>query len=598
MPIVRTPKNGGRAANGSGRSQFVNPVRRARLIYGLLLAVCAVFVVRLFYLQVIRHDYYSKAAQEYQLKEYQIPAERGVILAQNGSGTTPLVLNEVKYTLFADPVYIKDAGKTAAELAKLSNGDAGKYAELLKTKDTRYVVLAKKLDKGQAEAIGKLNILGVGTREASYRTYPQGQLAAQLLGFVNEDGDGQYGLEQFMDARLAGRPGELRAITDARGVPLVSSPDNVVIGPEKGETVTLTIDIGMQRQAEDLLKAGLERAQSASGSVIIMDPNSGAVKAMANYPTYDPAKVSEVSNLADLSNAAVNSPLEPGSIMKSLTAAAAIDQGVVAPDTAFYDPGYVMVGDRKITNVRSTTGTQTVESTLVNSLNTGAVWLLKQIGRGDINERARMTWHDYMSKRYFLGQPTGIEQAGEAEGYVPAPEDNDQGINVTYANTAFGQALSATPLQMSAAFSSIVNGGTYYQPALVHSERGSDGKEHVRQPVVKKDNVISSSASSQVVTLLERVVRQNIASATRAGYRVGGKTGTAEFTNPADGTYYKDRFNGTYMGFVGGDRPEYVIVVRVNEPKIAGFAGSAAAAPIFRDMTNMLLDNFGVTPKS
>ncbi|MFZ1324195.1 MAG: penicillin-binding transpeptidase domain-containing protein, partial [Candidatus Saccharimonadales bacterium] len=153
-------------------------------------------------------------------------------------------------------------------------------------------------------------------------------------------------------------------------------------------------------------------------------------------------------------------------------------------------------------------------------------------------------------------------------------------------------------LQMSAAFSSIVNGGTYYQPALVHSERGSDGKEHVRQPVVKKDNVISSSASSQVVTLLERVVRQNIASATRAGYRVGGKTGTAEFTNPADGTYYKDRFNGTYMGFVGGDRPEYVIVVRVNEPKIAGFAGSAAAAPIFRDMTNMLLDNFGVTPKS
>ncbi len=598
MPIVQ-PKTVASRGNSSrvDTTHLTSPSKRAQIIYGLLLLVCAVFIVRLFYLQVIRHDYYSSAASDYQLKGYQIPAERGIIYAQNGSEKTALVLNEIKYTLFADPIYIKDANKSAIDLAKITNGDANNYLELLKTPETRYVVLAKKLSTEQHKEVMKLDILGVGTREETYRTYPQGQLASQLLGFVNEEGEGQYGIEQSLQNSIAGQPGELKAITDAKGVPLVTNPDNVLVEPKKGEAVTLTIDIGMQRQAEELLKAGLERSESKSGSVVIIDPNSGSIKAMANYPTYDPSKIADVTNIADLSNPVVTSPLEVGSVMKALTAGAAIDQEVVSSGTAFYDAGFVMVGDRKITNVRSSVGTQTVESTLVNSLNTGAVWLLKQIGRGEINERARLTWHDYMTKRYFLGEPTGVEQAGEAGGFIPKPEDNDQGINVTYANTAFGQGLTATPLQMAAAFSSIVNGGTYYQPTLIHSTKNIDGTEEIKQPVVKKENVISSSASNEMITLLERVVRQNIASATREGYRIGGKTGTAEFTNPDNGEYYKDRFNGTYMGFVGGDKPEYVIFVRVNEPKIPGFAGSAAAAPLFRDLSNMLLDNFGVTPK-
>lgn len=566
-------------------------------MYGLLLLLSAVFIIRLFYLQVIRHDYYAKAAMDIQLKEYQIPAERGIILAHNGSSVTPLVLNETKYTLFADPVYVTEPEKQAVEIAKVINGDAGKIAEQLKTEDTRYVILGKKLSREQAEAIEKLDIKGIGTREQSVRTYPQGNLAAQLLGFVNDDGEGQYGLEEAVNERLSGRPGELKAITDSRGVPLVSNPDNVVIEPEAGEAVTLTIDLGIQRQLEDLLKAGLERARSPSGSAIIMDPNSGAIRAMANYPTYDPANISNVTNLEDLANAAVNSPLEVGSIMKSLTAAAAINEGVVAPDTAYYNAGFVKVGDHTITDVRNHSGTQTVESTLVNSLNTGAVWLLQQIGRGELNERARLTWHDYMTKHYYLGQTTGIEQAGEAAGYVPTPEENGMGINVTYANTAFGQALTATPLQMAAAFSSIINGGTHYQPRLIDSVIGGDGEERRIAPVIKHNDVISDSASSSMVGLLERVVRQNIPGLTRAGYRIGGKTGTAEIADLEHGVYFKDRFNGTYIGFVGGDRPEYVIIIRVNEPKIPGYAGSAAAQPIFKDIVNMLLDNFGVTPE-
>ncbi|MBA2279021.1 penicillin-binding protein 2 [Candidatus Saccharibacteria bacterium] len=595
MPIVkRTPQS------LSGPSITVSSAKRARIIYGLLLLVSSVFIIRLFYLQVIRHDYYRQAALDYQLKEYQIPAERGVILAHNGSQTTPLVLNETKYTLFADPIYVKEPEKHAVELAAIIQGDAGALVSQLKTPDTRYVVLAKKLSREQHEKINELDIAGIGTREESYRTYPQGSLAAQILGFVNDDGNGQYGIEQALDERLQGVPGELKAITDARGVPLVSNPDNIVTEAQTGEGVTLTIDLGMQRQVEDLLKAGLDRAKSSSGSALIINPNDGAVKAMANYPSYDPANIQNVINLADFSNTAVSSPLEVGSIMKTLTAAAAFDQEVVAPSTSFYDEGFVLIGDRKITNVRYNPGTQTVESVLVNSLNTGAVWLLKQIGRGDINERARLTWYDYMTKHYFLGTTTGIEQAGEAEGYIPSPEDTGYGINVTYANTAFGQALTATPLQMAAAFSAIINGGVYYQPRLVDSYKNADGEENMQAPIIKKRDVVSRQASDNMVGLLQRVVAQNIPAATRAGYSVGGKTGTAEIARPSveGGGYYSDRFNGTYIGFVGGDRPEYVIIIRVNEPGIPGFAGSAAAAPIFRDVSNMLLDNFGVTPKS
>lgn len=596
MPIV-TPKR----PIGSGPAVLrVDGGKRIRILYGVLLFVCAVFIIRAFYLQVIRHDYYSKAALNYQLKEYLVPAERGIILAQNGSSVTPLVLNETKYTLFADPVYVEDVDKAAMEIAKIVGGDADKYAELLRTPDTRYVVLAKKLSKEQHEAINKLEILGIGTREHSYRTYPQGRLAAQALGFVNEDGEGQYGIEQFMDEVLAGKPGELRAITDAKGVPLVSNPDNIVIEPEPGQAVTLTLDIGMQQQIEEILKKGLERAKSDSGSILVLDPNTGRVKAMANYPSYDPENIAATENMADFANAVVSRPLEVGSIMKTLTTAAALNQGVVAPQTAFYDKGYVEVGDRKITDTHNSEGTQTVESLLVESLNTGAVWLLEQIGRGSLNERARLTWHSYMTEHYFLGKQTGIEQAGEAAGYIPDPEDDGQGINVTYANTSFGQAMTATPLQMGAAFSAIINGGTYYKPTIVSSVRDNGGKDNIVAPQVLKGDVVSEQVSRDMIWLLEKVARQNIPSALRNGYSVGGKTGTAEIARPAEegGGYYTDRFNGTYAGFVGGDRPEYVIIVVVNEPRIPGYAGSQAAAPIFSDVVNMLVDNFGVTPKS
>lgn len=596
MPAVNF-RNYGSNSPAPKHTRVADSLQRVHVIYYILLAVCALFVIRLFYLQVIRHDFYRKAALNYQLKEYQIPAERGAILAHNGSSISPLVLNETKYTLFADPVYIEDHEKAAAQIAEATGQNVSEIVELLKTPDTRYVVLAKKLDKQIAEKIEKLEILGIGTREQSYRTYPQGSLASQVLGFVNDEGLGQYGLEQYLDKSLSGAAGELRAITDSRGVPLVSNPDNIISEPQPGEDITLTIDIGMQSRVEDLLKAGLERSKSEEGSVVVMDANTGAIKAMANYPTYDPSKINEVKDISALANAAVSSPLEIGSVMKSLTTAAGLEEDVITPNTSFYNEGFVVLGDHKITDVHSSQGTQTIETTLVESLNTGAVWILKQIGRGSIGERARLTWYDYMTKHYFFGQVTGIEQAGEAAGYVPSPEDNGEAINLTYANTAFGQAMTATPVQVAAAFSSIVNGGKYYQPRLVDSIE-KDGTEQVVQPIVRKDDVISEQTSKEMRDLLETVLMGNIPSASRKGYQVGGKTGTAELINPENGKYYTDRWNGTYTGFVGGDKAEYVIVTLVRVPKIPGYAGFTAAAPLFRDVSNMLLDNFGVTPKS
>jgi cell division protein FtsI/penicillin-binding protein 2 len=317
---------------------------------------------------------------------------------------------------------------------------------------------------------------------------------------------------------------------------------------------------------------------------------------MANFPTYNPAEIQKVEDLSAVSNAAVSSPLEVGSIMKTLTASTALNTHSIDQSTSYFDPGFVTIGDRRITNVENYSGQHTVKSVLVNSLNTGAVWMLKSMGGGEVNEKARNTWHEYMAERFMLGNKTGIEQVGEVDGYIPDPNEGDS-LEVTYANTAFGQGMTATPLQMAAAFCSVVNGGTYYRPRLIESIHKSSGETIEVPPEAVKKDVISADTSAQMVGMLQQVIGTNLPSAVRGGYKIGGKTGTAQIARP-EGGYYVDKFNGMYLGFLGGDKPEYVIVVRVNEPGIAGFAGSAAAAPIFRDLSNMLIDNFGVTPVS
>ncbi len=563
--------------------------------HGSLILIFTIFISRLFYLQVIKHDFYQKVALSGQLKQYDIPAERGIIRAHDGSNIVPIVLNEKRFNVIADPKLIKDTQKTADILAPAIDKKIEDVKEQL-SHNTRYEILAKKLTKDQIEKVNNLDLIGVFADEIPVRTYPQGTLASQLLGFVDDSLVGKYGIEQYLNKTLSGTPGRLKAITDQKGVPLLAVGDNISIDPIEGEDVVLTVDIGMQRQLEDILKSGLEYAKSESGSALIMEVNSGAVKAMANYPTYDPTDFSKVEDSRVFTNAAVSSPLEVGSVMKPLTTAAALQLGVVNKNTTYYDPSRFKVDDVTITNIEEDggAGTRSIADILQLSLNTGATWLLMQMGGGTINEQARVSWHNFMVNKYGFGSLTGIQQGYETGGTIPDPNVGF-GLNIQFANTAFGQGMTATPLQMGAALASVINGGTYYKPSLVDKTISKDGKVNIVAPQIVRSNVVSKSVSQEMQELMQYVVSKNNLSAVRSGYSVGGKTGTAEIPKK-EGGYYNDRFNGTYIGFVGGKTPEYVIVVRVNEPKIAGYAGAQAAAPIFSKLSNMLIDNFNISP--
>lgn len=575
-------------------------VRRIRIWYGCLIAVMVIFGLRLFYVQIIKFDHYKNAALSDQLRVQEIPASRGTIAAHDGSRTLPIVLNERLYILYADPTFIKKPDEAATKVAAIIGGNADTYAAQMRTKDTRYVVLAKKVSAAQKDKLLKLKYPGLGAIAQDYRAYPQGTLAAQVLGFVNNDGVGTYGIEQALNKELSGTPGQLKAITDAAGVPLAASKDNTEVSPVDGKTVVLTIDLAIQLQLENILQQGVKNAKASGGSAVIMDPKTGAIKAMANFPTYDPAQYFKVSDAKVFQNDAVAKPIEVGSIMKTLTLASALDQGIVSPSTTYYDPAHFEVDAFKITNIEEDggAGTRSMADFLNLSLNTGATWLLMQMGGGDINSKARNAWYGYLYTHYRFGQATGIEQGYEATGYVPGPKDNGAGINLTYANTSFGQALTATPIQMGAALSAVLNGGTYYQPRLVDAYESADGTTDTVKPKVLAKNVVSPTVSKEMVPLMQYVVDNHtfVPKFDQNTYSVGGKTGTAQIAKPGGG-YYDDKFNGTYMGFVGGDSPQYVIVVFVDNPTIGGYAGTAAAQPIFGKLAHMLIDNSYVTPK-
>ncbi|MDL2363381.1 MAG: penicillin-binding protein 2 [Patescibacteria group bacterium] len=575
-------------------------VKRVRLWYGLLLVVVAIFGVRLFYVQIIRYDHYKVAALSDQLKQYEIPASRGNIQAHNGASTLPIVLNQQLFTLYGDPVYIKKPQEVADKIVPIIGGNAAQYLKQLKQKDTRYVILGKKLTNEQQKKIAALKVPGLGTQAQNYRTYPQNSLAAQVLGFVNDEGAGKYGIEQALNAELKGKPGLLKAITDVNGVPLAASKDNIQQAPVEGKDVLLTLDLAMQQQTESVLADAVKSTRASGASAVILDPRDGSIKAMANVPTYDPSKYFNVEDGKLFGNAAVSEPIEIGSIMKPLTTAAAIDQGVIAPSTSYYDPASWLVDGFRITNIEEDggAGTRNIADVLNLSLNTGATWELMQMGSGKINAKAREAWHSYMVDHYYFGRTTGVEQGFEAEGYVPPPADNDAGINLTYANTTFGQAMTATPVQVAAAYASMVNGGTMYKPHILEGTIDGAGKKIVNKPKVLKQGVVSPKTSAAMLPLMQNVVAKHHFNPDfdYTAYTVGGKTGTAQIAKPGGG-YYADKFNGTYAGFVGGDEAQYVIVVFVDKPTNGGYAGTAAAQPVFGKLAHMLINDSYVMPK-
>lgn len=574
--------------------------RASRLTIGLFL-VLAIFLVRLFYIQVINHEEFLAKANQMQISKRTINPERGQLYAKDQNGEiVPLVLNQTVYTVFADPTQVKDVKKVEKLVTDVA-GDQMIEANFDKLTSTtlQYVVLARQITHSQAEKIQEADLAGVGLQSSSRRVYTEGKLANQVLGFVNADGEGQYGLEQYLNTELTGEAGLLQSVTDVRRIPLTIGVHDVSIPAKDGTDYVLTIDRSVQAQAESILQEGLNNVNSDSGSIIVMDPNNGHIVAMANYPDFDPSNYTKVTDAAAFQNHAVSYAFEPGSVMKAMTTSMSLDLGTINPDTTFTDPNCMQIDDAKICNAEGdekfTGRTFTMTKVLQYSLNTGVMWQLQQIGGGDITKAARQTMYEYFHDRYRFGQKTGVEQPGEVGGTIFSP-DNVQGNKVRYANMTFGQGVSVTMVQMAAAFSATVNGGTYYQPTLIDGTLDQDGKETANQSKVVSDNVISDSASSNIRKMMFEARRGSWPTAD-GGYYVGSKTGTAQIYDDATKTYSKDRTTGTTIGF-GADKDgnaQYVIMVRIEYSGKQGFAGSVAANPVFTKMSNWLAQYEGIT---
>ncbi len=576
---------------------------RSRILMWLMIAVGCIFVARLFYLQVVRYDYYNNEALKEHTSKFTLPAQRGLIYAKDGGDAiAPLVLNEASYTVYADPRYVSDVPKTTDTLRQIAGGDVVDNVEdKLKDKSLQYIVLAKQISQKQADLLTKAALPGVGMQEQDRRVYPEGALAAQTLGYVNNDGQGQYGIEQFLDGDLAGKPGLLKAVTDVHGIPLSVGNNSVQDPAQNGKNIVLTVDRNIQSYVEQALKKGLDKVNAHHGSVVVMDPKTGAVMAMANLPTFDPAHYSQNTDYSAFQNGVVTDPYEAGSVVKTFTMAAGLDAGAVKDSTTYNDTGSVNVDGAVIKNVlQNVNGTRNMMEVFEYSLNTGVVFVLNQLGGGNLNAQARGKLFDYFTNHFMFNKLTGIEQAGESAGQV-VPPNVAEGNNVRYANMTFGQGMDNTMIQLASGFSAMINGGTYYKPHLVDGYVSDDGTEasKVASRIVKSD-VISASASRMLSDMMHQARALSLPGQDKPGYFIAGKTGTAQVIDPKTGAYSNKNAIGSYLGFGGNSAsdPRYVIMVRVTDAQVgdAVYAGGQAAAPIFADVSNWLLDYLKVQP--
>lgn len=574
-------------------------MRMAVIVIGLIL------VGRLFHLQIIRHGHYERIAAAEHQRKFTIPASRGVLYFRDGDAVVPAVLNANVYTLYADPHEVKDSDALAGLLSAKLQMNKSELKPLLETENSRYVVLAKRLTKQQVDVLfeERSKLAGVNVTPVPQRVYPEGVLGSQSLGFVNDEGEGQYGVEYALNGRLEGKPGTLSAVTDVRGVPLsLDDTTNIAEAPKDGDNIVLTIDRNIQSKAEEILAEGLKNSNATKGSVVVMDPNTGAIKAMANMPTYDPARYYEVGDDAyeRFQNRVVSSPYEAGSVIKILTMAIGLNEGVVASESRFENRGFVQVDDARITNVeQGVNGSSSMTDVLKYSLNTGVVHILSQLGGGSINGQARDRLYQYYADRFGFGSLTGVEQAGEGQGSIYGPR-TEQGNNVRYSNMSFGQGMNVTMVQTAAAFSSVLNGGKYYQPHIVEGALNADNEVDSKPPEPVRKDVVSEQTSAAIREMTRAALNESpaVSHLIRPGYRVGGKTGTSQTIDPTTGRYIDSNTIGSYLGYGGDEKPRYVIMVRVDDAKLGAgmFTGSAAAAPIFGNLSNWLIDYYNIKP--
>lgn len=576
-------------------------IRATVLGVGFPTLVFAVFFARLFYIQIIRHDYYMNLASEQRIKQNELIAKRGEIYMMDGSdNVVPVVMNERTWTIFVDPSYVSDRDTVQKNLTEIL-GDKliTDWPSVWSDLKNMYVEVAKNVDYDTVSRVKKANMKGVGHKETWRRTYPAGTLAAQVLGFVNAEGVGS-GVEGAQDERLTGKNGLLKTVTDVNDIPLSLGDDNIEIPAENGENIVLTLDETVQRKVEKVIKKTVDNSggEIARGAALIMNPNNGRIYAMGSYPTFNPEEYWAVQDASTFNNMPLESVYEPASICKTFVFAAAINEGVLNPDWTYYNSGSTEVEDRIIKNASGLevyNGTISFRTALDRSLNTGSVQALRFLGGGDINKQARTTYYKYL-RDFGLGEKTGLGLY-EEQGWINDPESAENGNNVTYANMSFGQGLGVTMVQMASGFSSIINGGNYYQPTVL-AGTVTDGKFIPNANNEPLRQTVTSETSATMREMLREVRSFNGGYEDKPGYFVGMKTATAE-TLDENGFYTSAKTNVGTMGFGGsgkdGAMPQYVIIVRLDGNV---YLYTSPAVRAFSELSNFMLEYLKIEPNN
>ena len=543
--------------------------RRIRLLvvaFGLLFAVA---LGRAAWIQAVHHDRFAKMASTQHRETIEIPAGRGTIYDRTGE---PLAIGEQATTVYADPRNVTDAQKAAVVAGKLLGVDPIELYPALKDRSKGFVYVARKADPIRAAGLEKRALPGLGFYPEELRAYPQGAVAAHVLGFAGTDNHGLDGLERSLDKALAGQSGFETVVKD----PFGRAIDVITSRPEKpGRNVTLTIDHQMQANAEQVLARTVRQFGAKGAAAIVLDPRTGAVLAMANYPTFDANRFSTASPDARR-NRAVTDMYEPGSTFKIVTIAAALEDGVVTPQSSFVLPPTIQVADRVIHEAHIR-GTQrmTVKQILSESSNIGTITVAQKLGAGELS-----SWVE----RFGFGKQTGIDYPGESPGLV-LPLEEWSGS--TIGTVPIGQGIAVTPLQMVASYAAIGNRGVLRTPRLVEKI----GSRKVRREEGKR--IVSRQTADSMMSMFRDVVVEGTGTeAAIPGYTVAGKTGTAQ---KAENGRYVRKYVASFVGLVPAKKPRLAILVMVDEPR-GNIYGGVVAAPAFRDIARFDLQYLEVPP--
>jgi len=564
-----------------GRWRVLALVLIALLLAGLVWS-------RLVFWQVLQHSTLAAAAQQQYHELVELPAVRGVIFDRN---MKQLVVNTTVYSAFVSPDQIPDnqRARVALALGQVLGADAAKVNQTLSS-GAKFAYIARRFSKQKADQLKAMLLPGVGLEEEQQRAYlpdmANTSFAANLLGFVNFDGLGQYGVEGYYNKQLAGTPGYLSSFRDlANNQIVLGSQKNQ--NPVNGSNLVLTIDSDIQFAAEQALAAGVQRDRAESGSVLIMDPSTGGIVAWADYPSYNANTFNQLDPSAFLDNIS-SSVYEPGSVMKVVTLSGAIDAGKITPSEVINDPGYLYVGGYRISDWDyRNKGNITYTYVLEHSLNVGAMKAMLAEGHA--------SFYNYL-QAFGLTKPSGIDVAGES---TVAPPSASTMQDSQYATTSFGQGIDVNMVQMLAAVNVVANGGKYAPPHVV--ERiGNSLNPLELQP---ERQVISPQTAAQMAAMMEQVVQNGSGWSSRVhGFELdqAGKTGTSQI--PVNGKYTLKVW-ASFVGFLPAKHPKFTMLVVIRKPNYPGSNGDwtlndgyLTAAPIWQKIAQTLVVDWRITP--